>query len=386
MRYGQPGAMSANEALCKLETASQSLVSCIECPICMEIMTEAASGYCGHCFCIGCFGCSLSSSFSCPTCREPVVDLVRQFTVEQVAAHIPILKDVALQVGVALAQKELELDSSRRGLTELEMYKEKALRLEAELQEASLRFAQLREQCESVAALQKRTQEDVEELQKQNLQLREELQLLHEREGKSEATLQKTKILEDAVVNMMEHTHSMLKVAIGAGWQELCEPMSQEEALQKMGLPSASTATCSIVEFGVVREYLQDMGQECMGNMSLGISQDLRFKLEYYGSNQHGFNEVEIEGRVRVEGRQLTFLGVRSASSRRYDGEHGPDGLSEEVALPPLQGVLCSRGDSTWIVLLEFSACAQISIFNAADIALLKDPVKHFPGYQRLAW
>ena len=94
------------------------------------------------------------------------------------------------------------------------------------------------------------------------------------------------------------------------------------------GLPSSSTATCSIVEFGVVREYLQDMGQECMGssvasrrhsrmtcsrrpsiarsgravnlccqgNMSLGISQDLRFKLEYYGSNQHGFNEVEIEG------------------------------------------------------------------------------------------
>ena len=32
------------------------------------------------------------------------------------------------------------------------------------------------------------------------------------------------------------------------------------------GLPSASTATCSIVEFGVVREYLQDMGQECMGS------------------------------------------------------------------------------------------------------------------------
>eukprot|EP00439_Symbiodinium_sp_Y106_P085295 s239_g28.t1 len=386
MRYGQPGAMSADEALCKLETASQSLVSCIECPICMEIMTEAASGYCGHCFCIGCFGCSLSSSFSCPTCREPVVDLVRQFTVEQVAAHIPILKDVALQVGVALAQTQLELDSSRRGLMELEMYKEKVLRLEAELQEASLRFAQLREQCESVAALQKRTEEDVEELQKQNLQLREELQLLREQEGKSEATLQKTKLLEDAVVNMMEHTHSMLKVAIGAGWQELCEPMSQEEALRKMGLPSSSTATCSIVEFGVVREYLQDMGQECMGNMSLGISQDLRFKLEYYGSNQHGFNEVEIEGRVRVEGRQLTFLGVRSASSRRYDGEQGPDGLSEEVALPPLQGVVCSRGDSTWIVLLEFSACAQISIFNAADITLLKDPVKHFPGYQRLAW
>ena len=30
-----------------------------------------------------------------------------------------------------------------------------------------------------------------------------------------------------------------------------------------------------------------------------------------------------LRGRVRVEGRQLTFLGVRSASSRRYDGEQG---------------------------------------------------------------
>ncbi|CAE7214899.1 Pdi [Symbiodinium pilosum] len=349
-------------------------------------MTEAASGYCGHCFCIGCFGCSLSSSFRCPTCREPVVDLVRQFTVEQIAAHIPLLKDVALQVGVTLAQKELELDSSRRGLSELEMYKAKAQRLEAELQAASLRFANLREQCEAVAALQKQTEEDVEELQKQNLQLHEELRLLRQEARESEEALQRAKLLENAVVNMMEDSHSMLNVVIGTGWQELCEPMSENQVWQKLGLHAAQHSTCSIAEFGVVREYLQDLGQECMGNMSLGISQDMRFKLEYYGSNQHVFNEIEIEGCVQVEGRQLTFLGVRSASSRRYDGE-GPEVPSDEhLALPPLKGLLCSRGDSTWIVLFEFSACAQISIFNAADIILLKDPVKHFTGYQRLAW
>ncbi|CAE7236432.1 unnamed protein product, partial [Symbiodinium natans] len=347
MRYAQLSAMPATESLCKLETVSKSIASCIECPICMEIMTEAASGYCGHCFCIGCFGCSLSSSFSCPTCREPVVDLVRQFTVEQIAAHIPLLKDAALQVGVASAQKELELDSTRRGLSEMEVYKEKALRLESELHEASLRFAQLREQCEAVAALQKRTEEEVKELQKQNLQLHDELRHLREESGKSEEALHRAKLLENAVVNMMEQLHSMLKVVVGPGWQELCEPMSQDEAWQKLGLP-ASTPTCSIefVEFGMVREYLH-VGEECMGNMSLGISQDMRFKLEYYGSNQHVFNEIEIEGRVRLEGRQLTFLGVRSASVRRYDGE-GLDALSDErVALPPLQGVLCSRGDST---------------------------------------
>lgn len=35
---------------------------------------------------------------------------------------------------------------------------------------------------------------------------------------------------------------------------------------------------------------------EFRGNMSLGISPDLRFKLEYYGSTQHVFNELELEG------------------------------------------------------------------------------------------
>ena len=30
--------------------------------------------------------------------------------------------------------------------------------------------------------------------------------------------------------------------------------------------------------------------------MSLGIAPDLRFKLEYYGSTQHVFNELELEG------------------------------------------------------------------------------------------
>ncbi|CAK9048838.1 unnamed protein product [Durusdinium trenchii] len=114
----------ARAELSRLETVCKSLISCIECPICMEIMTEAASGCCGHCFCIGCFGCSLTSSFSCPTCREPVKALVRQFAVEQIAAHIPLLKEIPLQLGVQLAQREADLDARRR-LPELELQLEK---------------------------------------------------------------------------------------------------------------------------------------------------------------------------------------------------------------------------------------------------------------------
>eukprot|EP00438_Fugacium_kawagutii_P007894 Skav203676 [mRNA] locus=scaffold259:59299:61245:+ [translate_table: standard] len=37
----------AKAELSKLETVTRSLISCIECPICMETMTEAASGCCG---------------------------------------------------------------------------------------------------------------------------------------------------------------------------------------------------------------------------------------------------------------------------------------------------------------------------------------------------
>lgn len=44
-----------------------------------RIFLHASGSSGGHCFCIGCFGCSLSSSFSCPTCREPLASNGERF-------------------------------------------------------------------------------------------------------------------------------------------------------------------------------------------------------------------------------------------------------------------------------------------------------------------
>lgn len=356
----------ARAELSKLETVTRSLVSCIECPICMETMTEAASGCCGHCFCIGCFGCSLTSSFSCPTCREPVKGLVRQFAVEQIAAHIPLLKDIALQFGVHLAQREMDLDARRRlAEVEAELQKERCRykELEHRWEEQQLH---IREQAQQIQDTEKRIQEmqqrwevEAQEAHRQAQQLQEEMAFLRQGSQRTEETLQMAKQLEHAVVNIMEHTHSMIRAIIGSGWQELCLPPSGERVQQMLGLLRNS----GFAEFGVVRDCLQDTGQECMGNMSLGISPDLRFKLEYYGSKQHVFNELELEGTVQIDGGQLTFLVARSSSSQ-HDGQ---DSEVQKMALPPLQGLLCCHGANTWIVLLDFSASAQISIFNSTD-------------------
>lgn len=375
----------ARAELSKLETVTRSLVSCIECPICMETMTEAASGCCGHCFCIGCFGCSLTSSFSCHTCREPVKGLVRQFAVEQIAAHIPLLKDIALQFGVHLAQREMDLDARRRlAEVEAELQKERCRykELEHRWEEQQLH---IREQAQQIQDTEKRIQEmqqrwevEAQEAHRQAQQLQEEMAFLRQGSQRTEETLQMAKQLEHAVVNIMEHTHSMIRAIIGSGWQELCLPPSGERVQQMLGLLRNS----GFAEFGVVRDCLQDTGQECMGNMSLGISPDLRFKLEYYGSKQHVFNELELEGTVQIDAGQLTFLVARSSSSQ-HDGQ---DSEVQKMALPPLQGLLCCHGANTWIVLLDFSASAQISIFNSTDIILLKDPERLFTGYQTLTW
>lgn len=375
----------ARAEICKLETVTRSLMSCIECPICMETMTEAASGCCGHCFCIGCFGCSLTSSFSCPTCREPVKGLVRQFAVEQIAARLPLLKDIALQLGVNLAQRELDFDARRR-LAEVE----------AELQKERCRFKELEHRCEEqkvqiheqakqihdtqqkMNEIQQHLESEVQQAHRQTQQLREEMAFLRQSSQGAEETLQMAKQLEHAVVNVMEHTNSMIRVVIGSGWQELCLQPPGEKVQQVLGLFHNQ----GFAEFGVVRDCLQDTGQECMGNMSLGISPDLRFKLEYYGSTQHVFNELELEGTVQVDGGQLTFLVTRSSSSQ-HDGE---DSEVQKMTLPPLHGLLCCHGENAWIVLLDFSASAQISIFNSTDIILLKDPQKLFTGYQTLTW
>ncbi|CAJ1431697.1 unnamed protein product [Effrenium voratum] len=369
--------MPLPELCCKLETLSRSLVSCIECPICMEVMTEAASGYCGHCFCIGCFGCSLSSSFSCPTCRKPVVDLVRQFTVEQIAAHIPLLKDLALQLGVFSAQSQLELDASRRlGALEQELQKERQRAKYLE-QRLLVQERKLQEQIQQCQDLQRAWELESQEAMRQNQELQEEVSFLRESNEKTQEALRCAKLLENAIVNIMEHMHSMMRLVIGSGWQELCVPLQEAQVQELLGLSPSS----AFAEFGIIRDCLH-AGQECMGNMSLGISSDWRFKLEYYGSSQHVFNELEMEGTVQLEGSQLTLLGTRSASSC-HDGQ---DSEVQKTALPPLRGLLCSREGSTWIVVFDFTACAQISIFNSTDIILLKDPGKHFTGYQSLTW
>jgi len=314
---------------------------------------------------------------------------VRQFAVEQIAAHIPLLKDIALQFGVHLAQREMDLDARRRlAEVEAELQKERCRykELEHRWEEQQLH---IREQAQQIQDTEKRIQEmqqrwevEAQEAHRQAQQLQEEMAFLRQGSQRTEETLQMAKQLEHAVVNIMEHTHSMIRAIIGSGWQELCLPPSGERVQQMLGLLRNS----GFAEFGVVRDCLQDTGQECMGNMSLGISPDLRFKLEYYGSKQHVFNELELEGTVQIDGGQLTFLVtflVARSSSSQHDGQ---DSEVQKMALPPLQGLLCCHGANTWIVLLDFSASAQISIFNSTDIILLKDPERLFTGYQTLTW
>ena len=56
--------------------------------------------------------------------------------------------------------------------------------------------------------------------------------------------------------------------------------------------------------------------------MSLGISPDLRFKLEYYGSTQHVFNELELEGHMVT--RANLMLGKHGVAARVFDKPYTP--------------------------------------------------------------
>ena len=74
----------------------------------------------------------------------------------------------------------------------------------------------------------------------------------------------------------------------------------------------------------------QAMAEIGWGNMSLGISPDLRFKLEYYGSKQHVFNELELEGPKIISGdhgrsNRRTMLNIEPANcSRAHDKPMSP--------------------------------------------------------------
>merc|ERR1711862_1094160 len=120
--------------------------------------------------------------------------------------------------------------------------------------------------------------------------------------------------------------------------------------------------------------------------MSMGISSDSRFKIEYYGSSHHVFSELQVEGRFHVDGRRLLLTGVRSASSKLYSGGGLNNKDAAEETLPAIHGLLCSQGQTTWIALLDFSTKVHVPIFNSIDVILLRHPQKYFMAYQALSW
>eukprot|EP00913_Durusdinium_trenchii_P005362 g5002.t2 len=190
-----------------------------------------------------------------------------------------------------------------QGIRELE---QRCMQQEQQLQEREQELREIQQKCHEI---QHHWELQAQDAHRQTQQLQEEIGFLRENSKRSEETLQGAKRLEHAVVNIM------------ATWTR---------------------------------------GQECMGNMSLGIAPDLRFKLEYYGSTQHVFNELELEGTVKANGAQLTFQVLRSSSS--HDGED--DGIQ---MARPLEALLCGQGENTWIVLLDFSASAPITETGSTD-------------------
>eukprot|EP00928_Gymnodinium_smaydae_P003018 TRINITY_DN11094_c1_g1_i3.p1 TRINITY_DN11094_c1_g1~~TRINITY_DN11094_c1_g1_i3.p1 ORF type:complete len:482 (-),score=75.37 TRINITY_DN11094_c1_g1_i3:52-1497(-) len=398
-----------------LEATVQSLVTCIECPICMEVMAEAASGYCGHCFCIGCFGCALSGSMTCPSCRAPVEDLVRHYNVEQLAAHVPALRGAVADISALVASLRRELCQARLRLEELKARgAERETAADDQLLEARRRIEELVEDRCQLRAQVSELQQHCAQADRIIAELSDYRTLREEQDRAASAKLPPTRSerdalrlprassaalsaapqgevdpageLEQALLNVMHYINTMSRSTLGPTSQLFCPGGAKDEIWRELGLnlhgDAGSTPARSVVEFGVVRDCSEDAGQECMGNMAMGVSSDCRFKIEYYGSSHNIFSEIEVEGTVHVDGRRLLLKGVRSGSSKHYSGNDLNDAHSgKEEPLPVIHGMMCSQGDTTWIVLFDFSVRVRAPVFNSTDIILLKV----YPGVQPLA-